>query len=174
LLGIDDLFEGLTFCDYAEMPLVCKPHPDMYRKAMKHAGVERVEDCYFVGTAVLFASRLWPISVNEESTISNIRIQMTVLQTVPLQRSWAGRQRTWWKKMSHNQKSKHHSIRSATCESCDKSIPNFSRAPKECKAICLEGCTLDGIDRSGAESYNLLEEEGDVVIAYIDEFKIYM
>ncbi|KAL6795169.1 pyrimidine 5-nucleotidase [Trichoderma sp. SZMC 28012] len=48
LLGIDDLFEGLTFCDYAEMPLVCKPHPDMYRKAMKHAGVERVEDCYFV------------------------------------------------------------------------------------------------------------------------------
>ncbi|PNP51945.1 hypothetical protein THARTR1_07154 [Trichoderma harzianum] len=48
LLGIDDQFEGLTFCDYAEMPLVCKPHPDMYRKAMKQAGVERVEDCYFV------------------------------------------------------------------------------------------------------------------------------
>ncbi|KAL6698336.1 Haloacid dehalogenase-like hydrolase domain-containing protein [Trichoderma pleuroticola] len=48
LLGIDDQFEGLTFCDYAEMPLICKPHPDMYRKAMKQAGVERVEDCYFV------------------------------------------------------------------------------------------------------------------------------
>ncbi|KAL7822875.1 pyrimidine 5-nucleotidase [Trichoderma gracile] len=48
LLGIDDLFEGLTFCDYSEVPLVCKPHEDMFKKAMKQAGVERAEDCYFV------------------------------------------------------------------------------------------------------------------------------
>lgn len=154
LLGIDDQFEGLTFCDYAEMPLICKPHPDMYRKAMKHAGVERVEDCYFVGTVVLFCSTIVPKSLWKNKTrISNIRMQMIVLQTVPLQRSWAGRQPTWWKKMSHNQQSKHRSIRSATCENCGKCIPNFSRAPKECNAICLEGNTLDGIDRS-AESHN--------------------
>lgn len=49
LLGIDDLFDGLTFCDYAEMPLVCKPSKEMYEKAMKHAGVSKFEDCYFVG-----------------------------------------------------------------------------------------------------------------------------
>ncbi|KAI0161677.1 pyrimidine 5-nucleotidase [Hypoxylon sp. FL1284] len=48
LLGIDDLFEGLTYCDYSEFPLVCKPHPDMFAKAMREAGVERAEDCYFV------------------------------------------------------------------------------------------------------------------------------
>ncbi|KAI8624498.1 pyrimidine 5-nucleotidase [Xylariaceae sp. FL1651] len=48
LLGIDDLFEGLTFCNYSEVPFLCKPHPDMYAKAMKEAGVERPEDCYFV------------------------------------------------------------------------------------------------------------------------------
>ncbi|KAI1107020.1 pyrimidine 5-nucleotidase [Jackrogersella minutella] len=48
LLGIDDLFEGLTYCDYSEIPIICKPHKDMYAKAMKEAGVERVEDCYFV------------------------------------------------------------------------------------------------------------------------------
>lgn len=159
LLGIDDQFEGLTFCDYAEMPLVCKPHPDMYRKAMKHAGVERVEDCYFVGMVVLFPPRLCRMSMKEIIRISNSRVQMIVLQTVPLQRSWAGRQRTWWKKMSHNQKSKHRSIRSATCENCDKSIPNFSRAPKECKVICLEGYTLGSRNRGGAESHNLLEEQ---------------
>lgn len=49
LLGIEDLFDGLTFCNYAEEPLLCKPHPDMYKKAMREAGVERVEDCFFVG-----------------------------------------------------------------------------------------------------------------------------
>ncbi|KAF4126777.1 pyrimidine and pyridine-specific 5'-nucleotidase [Geosmithia morbida] len=48
LLGIDDQFQGLTYCDYSNVPFVCKPHPDMYKKAMKEAGVERFEDCYFV------------------------------------------------------------------------------------------------------------------------------
>ncbi|KAI1081731.1 pyrimidine 5-nucleotidase [Whalleya microplaca] len=48
LLGIDDLFEGLTYCDYSQIPIICKPHKDMYAKAMKEAGVERAEDCYFV------------------------------------------------------------------------------------------------------------------------------
>ncbi|KAI0132327.1 HAD-like domain-containing protein [Xylariales sp. AK1849] len=48
LLGIDDLFEGLTYCDYSSVPIICKPHEDMYAKAMKQAGVERGEDCYFV------------------------------------------------------------------------------------------------------------------------------
>ncbi|OTA97287.1 hypothetical protein M434DRAFT_392001 [Hypoxylon sp. CO27-5] len=48
LLGVDDLFEGLTYCDYSQIPIICKPHKDMYAKAMKEAGVGRVEDCYFV------------------------------------------------------------------------------------------------------------------------------
>ncbi|GJN66910.1 hypothetical protein PCL_12750 [Purpureocillium lilacinum] len=48
LLGIDDLFDGLTFCDYAQQPLICKPHEEMYKKGMREAGVERVEDCFFV------------------------------------------------------------------------------------------------------------------------------
>jgi pyrimidine and pyridine-specific 5'-nucleotidase len=49
LLGVDDLFEGLTFCDYGEVPLICKPDPRMFAKAMEHAGVTNYEDCYFVG-----------------------------------------------------------------------------------------------------------------------------
>ncbi|KAI1344607.1 pyrimidine 5'-nucleotidase [Xylariaceae sp. FL0016] len=48
LLGIDDLFEGLTYCDYSTVPILCKPMQSMYEKAMKEAGVERNEDCYFV------------------------------------------------------------------------------------------------------------------------------
>lgn len=49
LLGIDDIFEGLTYCDYGKVPIICKPHKDMFIKAMSEAGVEVFEDCYFVG-----------------------------------------------------------------------------------------------------------------------------
>ncbi|KAF2225053.1 HAD-like domain-containing protein [Elsinoe ampelina] len=48
LLGIDDLFEGITYCDYAAQPLLCKPAEDMFKKAMKEAGAEDVSRCYFV------------------------------------------------------------------------------------------------------------------------------
>jgi pyrimidine and pyridine-specific 5'-nucleotidase len=53
LMELDDIFEGLTFCDYTNMPLVCKPHPDMFSKAMKEAGVDKAEDCYFVGEFII-------------------------------------------------------------------------------------------------------------------------
>jgi pyrimidine and pyridine-specific 5'-nucleotidase len=49
LMDLEDIFEGLTYCDYGTMPLVCKPHPDMFHKAMKEAGVEKYENCFFVG-----------------------------------------------------------------------------------------------------------------------------
>lgn len=49
ILKLDDLFEGITYCDYYESPLVCKPFPEMFSRAMWQAGVEKFEDCYFVG-----------------------------------------------------------------------------------------------------------------------------
>ena len=49
LLGIDDLFEGITYCDYGSLPLVCKPSQAMYIKAEKDAGAPGPEQCYFVG-----------------------------------------------------------------------------------------------------------------------------
>jgi pyrimidine and pyridine-specific 5'-nucleotidase len=49
LLGIDDLFEGITYCDYAVAPILCKPNKDMFAKAMKEAGVQETKNCYFVG-----------------------------------------------------------------------------------------------------------------------------
>lgn len=49
-IGVRDLFEGMTFCDYAALPFISKPNPEMYQKAMQEAGIDRVEDCYFVGT----------------------------------------------------------------------------------------------------------------------------
>ncbi|KAJ5835511.1 hypothetical protein N7447_001537 [Penicillium robsamsonii] len=48
LLGIEDLFEGVTYCDYGSLPLVCKPSQDMYAKAEKEAGAPSTDQCYFV------------------------------------------------------------------------------------------------------------------------------
>jgi len=53
LLGVDDLFEGITYCDYGARPFLCKPSPDMFKKAMREAGISSMEDCYFVGTLSL-------------------------------------------------------------------------------------------------------------------------
>jgi len=48
LLKVDDLFEGITFCDYGSEKFYCKPHPDMFDKAMEEAGIKSNEKCYFV------------------------------------------------------------------------------------------------------------------------------
>ncbi|KAJ5720548.1 uncharacterized protein N7483_008482 [Penicillium malachiteum] len=53
LLGIEDLFEGVTFCDYAQLPLICKPSQDMYAKAEKEAGAPSTESCYFIDDSYL-------------------------------------------------------------------------------------------------------------------------
>jgi len=49
LLKVDDLFEGITFCDYGSDKFYCKPRVEMFDKAMKEAGIESNENCYFVG-----------------------------------------------------------------------------------------------------------------------------
>jgi pyrimidine and pyridine-specific 5'-nucleotidase len=49
LLGIDDLFEGITYCDYGSEKFFCKPHAEMFDKAMREAGVSVNTNCYFVG-----------------------------------------------------------------------------------------------------------------------------
>jgi pyrimidine and pyridine-specific 5'-nucleotidase len=49
LLKVDDLFEGMTYCDYAQAPFYCKPHVEMFDKAMEEAGIKSNEKCYFVG-----------------------------------------------------------------------------------------------------------------------------
>lgn len=59
LLGVDDLFEGITYCDYSQPQLVCKPNAEMWEKAEKEAGARGVENCYFVGSCIsLLESRL--------------------------------------------------------------------------------------------------------------------
>ncbi|TQB73552.1 hypothetical protein MPDQ_005754 [Monascus purpureus] len=48
LLNVEDLFEGVTYCDYGHLPLVCKPRQEMYEKAEREAGAPSTSHCYFV------------------------------------------------------------------------------------------------------------------------------
>ncbi|KZF23460.1 pyrimidine 5-nucleotidase [Xylona heveae TC161] len=48
LLGVDDMFEGITFCDYGAERFVCKPDQRMFAKAQAEAGVSNAQECYFV------------------------------------------------------------------------------------------------------------------------------
>lgn len=53
ILGVDGIFEGITFCDYGMERLICKPREEAFRKAMSDAGITKFEDCYFVDDSEL-------------------------------------------------------------------------------------------------------------------------
>ena len=53
LLEVEDLFEGVTYCNYEETPLIAKPHARMFDKAESEAGAASSEDCYFVDDSLL-------------------------------------------------------------------------------------------------------------------------
>lgn len=59
LLGIDDLFEGITYCDYGESPLVPKPLPAMFDKAERQAGCSDPSRIYFVDDSWLNCQRAY-------------------------------------------------------------------------------------------------------------------
>lgn len=48
LLGIGDLFDGVTYCDYAQFPLICKPMEKSFELALQQANVTNPENTYFV------------------------------------------------------------------------------------------------------------------------------
>lgn len=59
LLDIEDLFEGITYCDYAEQPLVPKPTPAMFEKAERQAGCTPWTRIYFVDDSWLNCRRAY-------------------------------------------------------------------------------------------------------------------
>ncbi|KAI7818606.1 HAD-like domain-containing protein [Gamsiella multidivaricata] len=48
ILGLQGLFDGMTFCNYLEPHFVCKPDRKAFEKAMKEARVQNPAFCYFV------------------------------------------------------------------------------------------------------------------------------
>lgn len=58
LLGIEDCFEGITYCDYAATELLCKPRVEMFDKAEREAEAPSRDQCYFVGGCLIFCAFL--------------------------------------------------------------------------------------------------------------------
>jgi len=48
ILKLDDLIDGLVYCDYTQKDFICKPEPEFYRMAMKLAKRTDPSKCYFV------------------------------------------------------------------------------------------------------------------------------
>lgn len=48
LLGIEDLFDGITYCDYGAERLMCKPATEMFDKAMRESNASDLTQCYYV------------------------------------------------------------------------------------------------------------------------------
>ncbi|KAF8970758.1 hypothetical protein BGZ46_010389, partial [Entomortierella lignicola] len=72
ILGLQGLFQGITFCNYLEHQFVCKPDKKAFEKAMTQAGVKNPELCYFVDDSVVnveMATKMgWTtVHVNEDS-----------------------------------------------------------------------------------------------------------
>lgn len=53
LLGVEDMFEGITYCNYEQIPLVAKPHARMFDKAESEAGAAAPDQCYFIDDSLL-------------------------------------------------------------------------------------------------------------------------
>lgn len=52
ILGVEQYFEGITFCDYASGKLVLKPSQKMYAAAERDANVDDVRQCFFADNSV--------------------------------------------------------------------------------------------------------------------------
>ncbi|KAF9534232.1 pyrimidine 5-nucleotidase [Crepidotus variabilis] len=48
ILKIDNLVDGLIFCDYLMKDFSCKPEPEFYRMALRAANVGSPANCYFI------------------------------------------------------------------------------------------------------------------------------
>ncbi|KAJ2775530.1 suppressor of deletion of TFIIS [Coemansia nantahalensis] len=51
-LGVDDLFEGITSCDYCEPDFPCKPERRAYDKAVREARAGAPQQCYFADDSI--------------------------------------------------------------------------------------------------------------------------
>lgn len=73
LLGVEDMFEGVTYCDYSKQPLLAKPHVEMFEKAEREAGAVSSESCFFVDDSLLncrhAAQRGWTVTHKLEKDI---------------------------------------------------------------------------------------------------------
>lgn len=120
LLEVGDYFEGVTYCDYNAIPLVCKPHTAMYKKAMKEAGVEDFQDCFFVGE-----KPCWFFPFHKSLT----EFQMIPSETAKPPRKSAGQQPILSRRRPPRQRHQCPSTRLGAWKNCGRYSPSSSSLP---------------------------------------------
>lgn len=75
-MGLEGLFDGLTYCDYNDKAFTCKPDTESFRKAMREAGVVHASNCYFVDDSAANCDRAvdigWTaVHVADDPVVSN-------------------------------------------------------------------------------------------------------
>jgi pyrimidine and pyridine-specific 5'-nucleotidase len=53
LLAVDDLFDGITYSDYSQRPMICKPQREAFRRAMQQAGATDASKCILIDDSEL-------------------------------------------------------------------------------------------------------------------------
>jgi len=48
ILNVDDLVDGLVFCDYSDKDFSCKPEREFFDQALVKAGITDPSKCYFI------------------------------------------------------------------------------------------------------------------------------
>lgn len=84
LLGVEDCFEGITYCDYAAKELLCKPRPEMFEKAEKEAGSSDADQCYFVGRLLTIVMTSAAHIITDDSQLNCIHAHARGWHTVHL------------------------------------------------------------------------------------------
>lgn len=138
LLGVEDLFEGITYCDYGQLPLICKPSQDMYAKAEKEAGAPSTESCYFVGKSLdsyIAHCWLWLLAEHVESRVivpllTSSTLQMTHTSIANTPKQEAGLPFTWWNPVHLLPASRLRNTRSQVCTSYQRISRTSSRAKR--------------------------------------------
>jgi pyrimidine 5'-nucleotidase len=143
LLGVGDLFEGITYCDYGQLPLVCKPSQEMYAKAEKEAGAPSTESCYFVGTLLHFLLCCSPLMVASgdikqgcgvSPCADELTAQMTPTSIANMPKREAGPPFTWWNPELLSRVSRLRNTWSRVCTSYQP-ISQTSLSPKRLKLL---------------------------------------
>lgn len=92
ILGVEQYFEGITFCDYASGKLVLKPSQKMYAAAERDADVGDVRQCFFVDNSlqncIAAQKRGWTVvhlceSSQDLSKGEHVEHQIRSLQELP-------------------------------------------------------------------------------------------
>lgn len=82
-LGVGDLFDGLTFCDYRQSPIVCKPMTPFFNNVLKTTNVDDVSKVSFVDDSEINVKAAFKLGWGKVIHYVEIPEELTKLKAKP-------------------------------------------------------------------------------------------